>query len=247
MVAAGGEQRVERILDAAADLMLRWGYKRVTIEEVAKHAGIGKGTVYLHFTTRGSLFMSVLMRESVDLVHELIDAIRADPVAMLPAEQAEANYLAVMRRPLLRAMFSKDFEVLGDLATESAGSPLRAMKIVLAGELFQLWREHGLLRTDLDIDTQNYILNATQTGFYLSGSIGGCEPLPHAAAALAHTIRQALHHSGTPDPEVLAALAPKVISMYEQFAATLAEVARGDGPRARATVVGTAGEGGTGT
>jgi hypothetical protein len=135
-------------------------------------------------------------------------------------------------------MFSKDFEVLGDLATESAGSPLRAMKIVLAEELFQLWREHGLLRTDLDIDTQNYILNATQTGFYLSGSVGGREPLPHAAAALAHTVRQALHRPGKPDPEVLAALAPKVISMYEQFAATLAEIARGDGPRARGTEVG---------
>jgi AcrR family transcriptional regulator len=232
MVAAGSEPRVERILDAAADLMLRWGYKRVTIEEVAKHAGIGKGTVYLHFTTRGSLFMSVLMRESVELVHELIKAIRADPLAMLPAEQAQANYLAAMNRPLLRAMFSKDFEVLGDLANEAAGGPLRAMKLVLAEELFQLWREHGLLRTDLDIDSQNYILNATQTGFYLSGSMGGCSPVPDAAAALAHTIRQALHRPGTPDPEVLATLAPKVISMYEQFAATLATVARGDGPRA---------------
>ncbi|HEY9418484.1 MAG TPA: helix-turn-helix domain-containing protein, partial [Pseudonocardia sp.] len=206
---AGNVERVGRILDAAADLMLRWGYKRVTVEEVAKHAGIGKGTVYLHFSTRGSLFMSVLTRESVDLVHELIEAIRADPVAMLPAEQAQANYLAVMRRPLLRAMFSRDLEVLGDLATEAADSPLRAMKLVLAGELFQLWREHGLLRTDLDIATQNYILNATQTGFYLSGSIGGCDPLPDAAAALAHTVRQALHHPGTPDPEVLEALAPK--------------------------------------
>ena len=232
MAVAGNVERVGRILDAAADLMLRWGYKRVTVEEVAKHAGIGKGTVYLHFSTRGSLFMSVLTRESVDLVHELIEAIRADPVAMLPAEQAQANYLAVMRRPLLRAMFSRDLEVLGDLATEAADSPLRAMKLVLAGELFQLWREHGLLRTDLDIATQNYILNATQTGFYLSGSIGGCDPLPDAAAALAHTVRQALHHPGTPDPEVLEALAPKVISMYEQFAAGLAKAAAGEIGRA---------------
>ena len=43
------EERAGRILDAAAELLLRWGYKRVSIEEIARHAGIGKGTVYLHF------------------------------------------------------------------------------------------------------------------------------------------------------------------------------------------------------
>lgn len=231
-----GESRVDRILDAAADLTLRWGYKRTTMEEVARHAGIGKGTVYLHFCTRGSLFMSVLVRESVDLVHELVEAIRADPVAMLPAEQAGLNYLAVMRRPLLRAMFSRDIEVLGDLANEAAGSPLQKLKIGLGEALFQLWREHGLLRTDLDIETQIHILNATQTGFYLAGSLGGRQyPAEVTATALAHTVRQTLQPPGVPDREVLATLAPEVISMYEQYAATLAVTARGDGPRARAT------------
>jgi hypothetical protein len=155
---------------------------------------------------------------------------------MLPAEQAELNYLAVMRRPLLRAMFSRDIEVLGDLCNEAVGSPLQKLKVDLADELFRLWREHGLVRTDLDIETQNYILNATQTGFYLSGSLGdACYPLEVTATALAHTVRRTLQTPGTPDPEVLATLAPEVISMYEKYAATLAVVARGDGPRARAT------------
>jgi len=49
-----GQPRELRILDATADLVLRWGTKRVTIEEVAKRAGVGKGTVYLHFESRAS-------------------------------------------------------------------------------------------------------------------------------------------------------------------------------------------------
>jgi AcrR family transcriptional regulator len=40
--------RADRILDAAGDLLLRLGYRKVTIEDVAQRAGIGKGTVYLH-------------------------------------------------------------------------------------------------------------------------------------------------------------------------------------------------------
>jgi AcrR family transcriptional regulator len=52
----------KRVLDAAADLLVRWGYHRVTVEDVARHAGIGKGTVYLHFRTKEALFLTVLLR-----------------------------------------------------------------------------------------------------------------------------------------------------------------------------------------
>jgi AcrR family transcriptional regulator len=225
------EQRAQRILDAAAGLVLRWGYKRVTIEEVAKHAGIGKGTVYLHFQTRAWLFMCVLMRESLELVDELVAAIRRDPAALLPSEQARLTYLGVVRRPLLQAMFGRDVDLLGDLAHEAAVEPLRALKIDLAGELFALLREHGLMRTDLDIDIQRYVLSAVQTGFYLSEPVTAVTAPPEsAAAALSHTICHAVQPPGSPDPDALAALAPKVIAMYEQFRGRLAASSRGKAP-----------------
>ena len=53
---------MERVLDSAAELLLRWGYQRVTIDEIARHAGIGKGTVYLHFPTKEALFLTMLLR-----------------------------------------------------------------------------------------------------------------------------------------------------------------------------------------
>ncbi|HEY0932927.1 MAG TPA: TetR family transcriptional regulator, partial [Trebonia sp.] len=37
--------RESRILDAAGDLLLAFGYRKVTIEDVARRAEIGKGTV----------------------------------------------------------------------------------------------------------------------------------------------------------------------------------------------------------
>src|SRR5882724_8261964 len=104
------EERAERILDAAAELVLRWGYKRVTIEEVAKLAGIGKGTVYLHFKTRAALFVAVLVRDSLDLFDSMIDAMRRDAAQLLPHRQVRLAFTEVMRRPLLRAMFSRDVD-----------------------------------------------------------------------------------------------------------------------------------------
>ncbi|WP_051580379.1 TetR/AcrR family transcriptional regulator [Pseudonocardia acaciae] len=218
-------ERARRILDAAADLALRWGYKRVTVEEVAKRAGVGKGTVYLHFESRAWLFMCVLMRESLGLLDELAEAIRRDPASVLPAEQARLTYLAVQRRPLLRAMFSRDTELLGDLADEGAVEPMRGLKADLANEMFELLRDRGLMRTDLDVDTQRYLLNAVQTGFYLY------RPLSHApeadpevsGAALAYAVRAAVAPPGEPDPAALAEVAPSVLARCERFRDELAK------------------------
>ncbi|HEV2653667.1 MAG TPA: TetR family transcriptional regulator, partial [Ktedonobacteraceae bacterium] len=46
------EQREERILDAAAELMVRWGYNKTTIDDIVRSAGVAKGTIYLHWKTR---------------------------------------------------------------------------------------------------------------------------------------------------------------------------------------------------
>jgi AcrR family transcriptional regulator len=223
-------RRAQRILDAAAELVLRWGCKRVTIEEVAKHAGIGKGTVYLHFASRARLFASMLVRESLGLVDELTAAIARDATAVLPSEQARLTYLGVHRRPLLRAMSLRDHDVLGDLAHEGALEPLRDGKDELAHDLFALFRRHGLMRTDLDIPTQNHVAGAIQVGFYLHRPVPGSGVAgPEAtAAALGYTLRATLEPPGPPDPAALAAVAPAVLARYQQFRATLAAAITGE-------------------
>ena len=41
--------REERLLDVATTLLVRWGYRKTTIDDVAREAGVGKGTIYLHW------------------------------------------------------------------------------------------------------------------------------------------------------------------------------------------------------
>ncbi len=54
------QERADRILDAAAELILRWGYRKTTIDDIAKQAGVAKGTIYLHWKTREDLFMALI-------------------------------------------------------------------------------------------------------------------------------------------------------------------------------------------
>lgn len=108
--------RAERILDNAADLLLRWGYKRVTIDDVAERADVGKGTIYLYSKSREALFEAVLQREVLAALEELLAAVRQDPEAALLHRMTRAVFLAIMHRPLLRALHTSDQEVLGMLA-----------------------------------------------------------------------------------------------------------------------------------
>ena len=92
------DERAQRVLDAAADLLVRWGFQRVTIDDVAHHAGIGKGTVYLHFPSKEALFLTVLLRTHHTLVNALADRMEADPAAALPSQLVRATHLAPGRR-----------------------------------------------------------------------------------------------------------------------------------------------------
>lgn len=52
----------EAILDAANRRLARFGYKKMTIEELAADVGIGKGTVYLHFPSKEEVALSHIDR-----------------------------------------------------------------------------------------------------------------------------------------------------------------------------------------
>ena len=47
--AAGRDDARDTILDAADGLIQRFGYQKTTVDDIAREAGIGKGTIYLHF------------------------------------------------------------------------------------------------------------------------------------------------------------------------------------------------------
>jgi len=52
----------EAILDATDSLLSRYGYKKMTIDDLAKEVGIGKGSVYLHFTSKEEIVLSHIDR-----------------------------------------------------------------------------------------------------------------------------------------------------------------------------------------
>lgn len=50
------------ILDATDRLLARYGYKKMTIDDLARETGIGKGSVYLHFSSKQDIALSHIDR-----------------------------------------------------------------------------------------------------------------------------------------------------------------------------------------
>jgi AcrR family transcriptional regulator len=154
--------RAEQILTVAGELLLRWGYRRITMEEIAQRAGVGTGTLYLHWRTKEALFETVLLRELLALWTELAERLRADPAEALLHRLLSSLLRAVKERPLARALFTRDPALLGKLAQ---GDLVRQNQQFGADALLPLCRELGLMRRDAGAEAQAYAFSAIWTGF----------------------------------------------------------------------------------
>ena len=161
------QQRAERILDAAAELILRWGYRKTTIDDIARQAGVAKGTIYLHWKTREELFAALIKREKVEVAEDIKQRIIVDPEGATLRGILKLSALALMKRPLMKAVLLRDMEVLGKLAHREQSSAAYAERLTGFNTYLELLREQDLVRTDLSLRAQVYMLSAIFTGFFL--------------------------------------------------------------------------------
>jgi len=226
-MAAGGNmswarrERADCILDVVKDLLLRWGYRRVTIEEIAKRAGIGKGTIYLHWPTRERLFSAVAAREAAAMTDMVVVGMRTDVAEIMPHRVMRRIFLEAIRRPVLRAIYTRDAEIMGALATDPAGKSLESAKLIASREYLEVLSAHGLLRSGLQPQILDYMLTATVFGFFAAEPLMSDElglGLDDKADYLADTLRHAFETSRPPTKKRLSAAADKVIAIYEELA-----------------------------
>lgn len=84
-----------KILLAAQERLWHYGFKKTTIDEIAADAGIGKGTIYLHFSSKEEIALEIIAqfkRESLDEVRRL---------AFDPQKTVTARLKDVLLQPIL--------------------------------------------------------------------------------------------------------------------------------------------------
>ncbi len=218
--------REARILDAAGELLLAFGYRRVTVDDVAHRAGIGKGTIYLHWSSKLELFATVLMREAAALTEAQLARLRADPAEVQLHRTMRSLFLLVMRRPLARAFYTGDTELLGALSFDSKIiQQVRKDEEALGPPYHAALHAHGLLADDPAADPAfPYRLSATVAGFFvLDRMLPADIDVEAKADALAVTVRRSFEQASPASPAQLAAAAPAVIELFERLSTGIAQ------------------------
>jgi len=221
---AARRARAERILDAAAVLLEQHGYRRVSIEDVAARAGVGKGTVYLHWATREALFWAVLQREAMRLLDDLAARVDRDAGLALPHRLMPALFTEVQHRPLVRALLLSDAEVLGALAADDS---VAAAQRELADnpDYLDLLAARGLLRLGLAPSSAGHILGSVMRGFFAAQDVDSSSgpgvglPADQRADLLADVLARTLEIDGPAPAGAVAALGAEVTGLFRTITA----------------------------
>ncbi|WAS89829.1 TetR/AcrR family transcriptional regulator [Nannocystis punicea] len=110
-----GKKRL-KIVEAAIGLFVAHGYRKTSIDDIARAAGIAKGTVYLYFATKLDVLYVACAHEKLRLF-ALLDGIDAPTLA--PRERlrqwVRASILMVAASPLLTRASAGDPDMLAAL------------------------------------------------------------------------------------------------------------------------------------
>lgn len=117
-----------RILDVTRELFFKYGYSRITMDDLASNIGISKKTLYKHFRSKEDLIREVLL----DLMQEMMRKITGI------IHNPETEYLEKLKQLII---------FIGDLAAKVSQPFLELQK-----ELPHLWSELDRAREKFILD-----------------------------------------------------------------------------------------------
>lgn len=147
------ERKRQRLLDAATELFTNQGYRKTSMDEVARESGVAKGTLYLYFKNKSDLLIHCIAREKVTYIHRL----RPIMTGGLPPAERLRTYLVnvfelVVEMPLANRLLRGDREIahaLFDLDVELREESEQLRRAFITELLQPFAAEHGWSDADV--------------------------------------------------------------------------------------------------
>jgi AcrR family transcriptional regulator len=152
------QAKKECILAAACKAFEKLGFRKASVEDIAKDAGVAKGTIYLACESKEDLFYQAVHRQVRSWIAELAKLVDprvpADELLVSLAKQSAA-YLE--EHPLARDLFLGVYDgILPGWASRL--DALRALGGANCTEILRLGVRQGRFRPDLDVDETAQVL-----------------------------------------------------------------------------------------
>jgi len=156
-----GKAREQAILDLTADLLLRHGYNKLTMSDVADGVGLNRRLVYLLFPSKDALIKALLLRELNRYTEVWNRYLDNDPLGGTVASVYRGLLAALRQLPLMTAMYTRDKQIFGKYLSRPGsffaswppdpgptGEYLRAMQAI------------GVVRQNINTRAMAFILDA---------------------------------------------------------------------------------------
>jgi AcrR family transcriptional regulator len=118
------EQRRAQVVEGAAKVFLQYGYRRSTLDEIARQAEISRPGLYQYFTDKVDIFRDVVRRLNQAALTEAKARLASDrPLEERIAGALQAKYAPVVeqvgRSSHAAELFDRNARIAGDLAQEA--------------------------------------------------------------------------------------------------------------------------------
>jgi AcrR family transcriptional regulator len=185
----------DQILSAAAEVIIRLGYDKTTMSDIAEEAGTSRRTVYLYFNGKEELFEMLLYREYMQYSQTWLEYIEADPRGGTLGGCYRALFRAVNSRPLIAAMMRRDQRVIGNYLRKRDNLFTQMYSEVNTPEFFRALQAAGAIRQDIDAAVMLHIVEMLSYGQLTIGDFKPPDQFPPYDAvmeALAEIMDRAL-------------------------------------------------------
>ncbi len=114
--------RQDAILDAAFHAFSSYGYRRTSMDDIARGAGLSRSALYLHYRNKEDIFRSLAMRYFEDALRDMTAALERPGQTLEQALMAafvakDGKFMeAVLSTPHGEELMDVGFAVTGDLA-----------------------------------------------------------------------------------------------------------------------------------
>src|SRR6266511_1827997 len=171
-------ERQQQILDAAAAVIIRLGYDKTTMSEIAEEAGASRRTVYLYFKGKEELFEALLYREYMQYAQTWLEQIEADPRGGTIGGYYRALFHSVNSRPLIAAMLRRDRRVVGNYLRKRDNIFTQMLSGVNTLAFFQALQAAGTIRQDIDAAVFGHIVEMLSYGQLTIGDFKPADQSP---------------------------------------------------------------------
>ena len=216
------DDRPTRILTAASRLIAHYGYAKTTMEDIARGAGVSKGSLYLEWQGKEQLFDALLIYEMKHLLVDYRERMDQDPQGGQIANMYRHSLLALKNSPLMSALYTHDSRVLGDYIRRQDVQRYTS-RLMFEKSFIQQMQSAGLLRSDISPEVMAHLFIVITLGFINVNAILPADEIPSlddAAAGLAQLVQGGLacqDGEGTVGKQAVDRIIDFMLAQYDQI------------------------------